>query len=274
MLNRRRSYIFCGVGKSGLLADLFSASLRSAGFAAFSIDSSSFLHGDAGILKVSTDPQVIFISKSGSSYELALIASHLRKHGIGTSLWTSIKNPPLEEYVDDINYIECEFEGNSLGLPSRSLVAYAEYFYGLFNSALIDLEHEIVGFSHPHGAIGRALERLENVMHKDVENLTIDIESLSHDRLLEKMALGKLGVAFVTKYGKLFNVITDGDVRRCSHAKELLAFARIERQSQRILVTSSKEDALLLMKRHVINVVPVVKEDGHLVGYISKNDYI
>lgn len=274
MLNRNYSYIFCGVGKSGLLADLFSASLRSAGFASFSIDSSSFLHGDAGILKVSTNPRVIFISKSGSSYELALIASHLRKNSIGTGLWTSSKNPPLAEYVDEIIYIECDAEGNSLGLPSYSLVAYAEYFYKLFNKALGDLDNEVIGFSHPHGAIGRALERLDNVMHKDLENLAIDVDSLSHDRLLEKMAIGKLGVAFITKLGKLYNVITDGDIRRCSNGGELLAFAKIERQGHSIPTAGSKEDALLLMKRHSINVVPVVDQDDILVGYISKNDYI
>lgn len=67
---------------------------------------------------------------------------------------------------------------------------------------------------HPGGALGRALVRVSDLMHKGKEIPLVD-ETVSMQRALMVMASGRLGCVGVTnKEGALIGIVTDGDLRR------------------------------------------------------------
>lgn len=151
--------VFCGVGKSAFLADLFSAQLHTFGYLSLSIDGSRLGHGEMAILD--RQASLVFISHSGKSQELIDLANRLRNEPETRPrllLLTGNDQSPLAKLCDLVmSYGEVEEPTNPL-IPSRSIV-YAVSTFQLFLQKLIQHYqaselNKIVRDNHPLGEIG------------------------------------------------------------------------------------------------------------------------
>src|SRR5262249_21676429 len=76
---------FCGVGKSGFIAEKLAVTLVSTGTRALFVPPTNALHGDLGI--VSPGDLFILISKSGESDELLNLIPYVRNKGAVPVCW-------------------------------------------------------------------------------------------------------------------------------------------------------------------------------------------
>jgi len=87
------------------------------------------------------------------------------------------------------------------------------------------------------------------------------------------------GIAPIVEDGRLIGVVTDHDIalRVVAEARDPLA-TRVEDVASRDLVTidpdQDLDDALAVMAHHNVKHLPVIEEDGTLVGMIARADVL
>ena len=146
-----------GIGKAGLVAKRFNASLSSVGVPSSWVHGTEWVHGDLGALK--SGDAVIAISHSGKTQELvATLPGHLAVRNVKLFAICSSKESPLGQAADEV--AEAPASGELLGsVPSRSIVAQE----AVCNAILSELVYSSgytendFGFNHPGGAIGADL---------------------------------------------------------------------------------------------------------------------
>ena len=80
ILKTEGKLVFCGVGKSGLIARKAAATLSSVGTPSFFIDGNDFSHGDSG--SVTKKDVVIIYSSSGETNELKKVITYCGRMGV------------------------------------------------------------------------------------------------------------------------------------------------------------------------------------------------
>ena len=89
---------FCGIGKSGFVAEKIAMTFVSLGIKAFYMSATNALHGDIGI--VSDQDTVIFLSKSGETKELLDLFPFIKEKGAYTVSLICRENSSLEKLSD------------------------------------------------------------------------------------------------------------------------------------------------------------------------------
>jgi arabinose-5-phosphate isomerase len=130
--------------------------------------------------------------------------------------------------------------------------------------------------SHPAGSLGRKLLlHVEDVMRTGENSPMVAPDALLRDGLLEMTRKG-LGMTSIATNGKLLGVFTDGDLRRVldrslnmqtTPMHEVMT-ANPKRAKPRMLAA----EAVHLMDMHRITALPVVDDDGMLVGALNIHD--
>jgi arabinose-5-phosphate isomerase len=133
--------------------------------------------------------------------------------------------------------------------------------------------------SHPGGTLGRRLLLLiDDLMHTGDALPQVDADTLLSDALMEMTRKGLGMTAVVDANKKLAGVFTDGDLRRAIDHKIDLHTARI-----RDVMTSEcttvhpgmlAAEALQIMDSTKINALPVLDDDGELVGALNMHDLL
>jgi len=207
--------IVTGMGKSGHIARKIAATLASTGQPAFFVHPAEAAHGDLGMI-VKGDI-VIAISNSGESAELAAILHYTRRFSIPLIAVTSNTDSTLAQAGDVVLLLPHEAEAGAGGLaPTTSTTMTLA-----LGDALAVAVFESRGFSpedfknfHPGGKLGRALLRVEEIMHAH-EELPLVKKTDTMDSVLLVMTAKGFGCAgVVDENGKLIGMITDGDLRR------------------------------------------------------------
>ena len=146
-----------GIGKAGLVAKRFNASLSSIGVPSAWVHGTEWVHGDLGALK--SGDAVIAISHSGKTAELVgTFPGHLAARDVKLFAICSTADSPLGQAADEV--VEAPASEELLGsVPSRSIVAQE----AVCNAILTELVSATgytdtdFGFNHPGGAIGAAI---------------------------------------------------------------------------------------------------------------------
>ena len=208
--------IISGVGKSGIIARKWAATLSSTGTPSFFLDPSNASHGDMG--QITSNDIVVLISNSGQSNELKNIIQYTSRNknikliGI-TSKKDSIlyKNSDISFLTPSIkeagpeNIVPTSSTTNQLALGDAIAIACMKYK----NFTKLDFKK-----FHPSGSLSVKLKTVGDLMIVG-RKMPIVFENLKMKKALKIITIKRLGVLIIKKRnGDTIGIITDGDLKR------------------------------------------------------------
>lgn len=280
VLNCRGRVCLTGMGKAGLVGRKIQATLASTGTLAYSLHPTEALHGDLGM--VHPDDVVIALSKSGDS-EVAKLVSTLKKIGCLIILLTAEPGSSAAQNADIVLSIGSIPEACPLGLaPSSSTTAMLALGDALALTVMKQkaIKPEEYAFYHQGGALGRALLKVREIMRVGTNcPRVLETDKLSdcYEAMLEA-PLRAGATVVVDDTGKLTGILTQGDIFRLIARKSYPTDRRVSeimtRNPKRIMAEQSALDALALMRDYFIDELPVVDDQGRLLGLLDVQDLI
>jgi arabinose-5-phosphate isomerase len=272
--------VITGIGKSGIIGQKISATLNSTGTPSFFLHPVEAMHGDLGMV-MPTDV-VIAISYSGGTIELNALLGSLHKRGVTIIAMTGGLHSILAEEADLVLDIGVPMEACPLGLaPTASTTATLAMGDALAVVLLQKKKFQASDFrkNHPGGSLGERLKvRVREVM------LTGEAVPWVHGdepaaRAIEVLNEKNLGAVLVMGAGeKILGIVTDGDVRRSiALGKALVSLKAADIMTpDPVAIDGSMlaADALSIMQRHEITVLPIVNEGEGLAGILHLHDLL
>jgi arabinose-5-phosphate isomerase len=275
----RGRVIVTGMGKSGHVAGKIAATLASTGTPSFFMHAAEASHGDIGM--ITREDVLLAVSNSGETAELLLLIPHVSRLGVPLIALTGNARSTLARAATAHLDVSVAEEACPLNLaPTASTTATLA-----LGDALAVALLEARGFtpqdfarSHPGGTLGRKLLlHVSDVMRRGDE-LPVVSPSLTLGQGLVVMSSKGLGMCAVVEDGKLLGVFTDGDLRRAlDHAADIHRTTMREVMTapgKRIAATELAAEAAHLMEKHRITALPVVDEDGALIGAFNVHDLL
>ncbi len=271
--------IITGIGKSGIIGQKIAATLNSTGTSSFFLHPVEAMHGDLGL--VDEQDVVLAISYSGETGELNLLLPSLKKRGVGVISMTGNINSTLARHGDAVLAVSVPREACPLGLaPTSSTTAALAMGDALAVVLLNCKQFKASDFrrNHPGGSLGERLKvKVSEVMitGKDIPTVT---KSTNMPEAVEVMNKKNLGAVLVMSKGELAGIITDGDIRRLlSRGETVTSMSASEVMTgdpKTISADLMAADALSIMQRHEITILPVHDQDGSLAGVLHLQDLL
>lgn len=280
IMNCPARVIITGIGKSGIIGQKIAATLNSTGTPAFFLHPVEAMHGDLGIV----DPQdvILAISYSGETAELNLLLPSLKKRGAKLIAMTGDKNSNLAKCADAILCVKVPKEACPLGLaPTASTTAALAMGDALAVVLLNKKQFNERDFrrNHPGGSLGERLKvKVSEVMLSGEQMPLVPSTSSLQEAILELNKKNLGAVLIMEGKSKVAGILTDGDIRRLvsnsadfknQHLTEVMTQAPKSIEEELLAA-----DALSIMQRHEITVLPVKNKDGALAGILHLQDLL
>ncbi len=280
MLECKGRIIVIGMGKSGHVGSKIAATLASTGSPAFFVHPAEASHGDLGMITASD--VVLALSNSGETGEITTILPLIKRLGVPLIALTGNTDSTLARAASVHIDVGVAAEACPLGLaPTASTTATLAMGDALAVSLLQARGFTAEDFarSHPGGRLGRRLLLLiDDVMHTGERIPRAHPDDPLASSLVEMTRQG-LGMAVVVDGNdSLLGVFTDGDLRRAVDRAVDLRTARVGEvmtspcKSVRTGILAA--EALHLMEEHKINALPVVDDDGRVMGAFNMHDLL
>lgn len=212
----RGKVVVTGVGKSGLVGLLITATLNSTGTPAVFMNAGEALHGDVGV--VTPDDVVLMLSKSAETPELTALLPSLQRIGATLIGIFGREDTPLGRAM--ALSVDASTDREACGLSvaptaSATVMLVIGHAIAMALATRKQVSHERLATLHPGGHIGRRLlRRVREVMTEAVLLPTIPASASLREAVsvLDERAFGAV---FVLGEGRrLDGIVTDGDVRR------------------------------------------------------------
>ena len=209
--------IFCGMGKSGLIAQKASSTMSSISIPSFFIEGGNFSHGDSGSV-TSRDVMCIY-SNSGETNEIKKVIAYCTKIGTKIISICQKKNSTLSKASDVNILVPASKEAGLPLLPTTSTTSFLAISDALAVALLNKKKFGLYDFKlrHQDGSIGKLLTYAEDLMIKNKNKLPLVNENNTLSKGIKVMNKCKLGTLIaLNSMGHLTGVISDGDIRRAS----------------------------------------------------------
>ncbi len=281
MLNCRGRIVVTGMGKSGHIGGKIAATLASTGSPAFFVHPGEASHGDLGM--ITAQDVVLALSNSGGTDEILTIVPLIKRLGAPLIALTGNPASRLATEADVHLDVSVEREACPLGLaPTSSTTATLVMGDALAISLLESRGFTADDFalSHPGGRLGkRLLLHVADLMHSDEALPKINQQRSLAEALMEMSEKGLGMTTVVDDADQLCGIFTDGDLRRVlNHGKIDVQTMKISDAMTRQFTTIEKNqlaaEALQLMDSKRINALPVVADDGRLIGALNMHDLL
>ncbi len=278
--NTKGRVIISGMGKSGIIGQKIVATLNSTGTRALSLHPVEALHGDLGI--VSRHDVFIAISNSGEAEELSDLIPIIRNIGCKIISFTGKTGSTLARIGDIVIDVGVEREACPLGLaPTASTTAALAMGDALAVALINKKQFTTKDFKkfHPGGALGQRLSsRVSDIMLTG-DQVPIAVEGVLMKDAIEKINHFDLGALFITQEDTtLLGIITDGDLRRVILAKDAILELYVEdvmiKNPKTLTMNMPVYDALNIMERYEITVLPVIDQDKKVRGILHLHDIL
>ena len=280
ILNTRGKLIITGVGKSGLVGAKMAATFASTGTASFFLHPTEALHGDLGM--ISKGDTLLAISSSGESEELTKILPHIKRFDIPLIGLTAHQASTLGKYADVFLNISVKKEACPLGIAPTTSTTLTMALGDALAIALMKKrgfkEKDFASF-HPGGALGKKLFiKIKDLMRSTSLPLINTQATLKEAVVI--MSEGKLGtVLIVDKENKFIGLLSDGDLRRALMSEDFnldnLAMDYATKNPKSYHNTELlASDALEIIENERIQLLPLVKENGEIIGVLHIHDLI
>ncbi len=272
--------VVTGMGKSGHVGRKIAATLASTGSPSFFLHPAEASHGDIGM--ITGGDVVIALSNSGETAELITILPPIKRLGVPLVALTGNRASTLSRYATVTLDVSVPAEACPLNLaPTASTTAALA-----MGDALAVAVLEARGFteqdfarSHPAGSLGRRLlMHVEDVMRSGAELPAVGPGTLLSAGLLEMSRKGLGMTTVVDDDGNVLGIFTDGDLRRTLDRQ-----VDVHSTTMREVMTAGGKvakprmlaaEAVRLMEEHRITALPVVDDEGRLVGALNVHDLL
>ncbi len=280
ILKTKGRVIVSGMGKTGIIAQKFSATLASTGTPSLFLHTAEAIHGDLG--KVTNDDIVVILSNSGSTEEMKQLLPLLKKIGVLIISLTGNTKSVLAKYSDVVLDVSVKKEACILGLAPTASTTAALAMTDALAVCLLEqkgFKEKDFAFFHPGGAIGRRLLlKVEDLMRSGKFNPIVGEEKKVSEVLLA-ITRARAGCAtIVNKQGKLKGIFTDGDLRRHLESDENLPSRRISEVMTSKPTVVYKDmlaaQAMRIMQDKRIDEIPVVDKFMRPVGLLDIQDLL
>ena len=280
ILKTKGRVVVSGMGKTGIIAQKFSATLASTGTPSLFLHSAEAVHGDLG--KVISDDMVVIISNSGTSEELKQLLPLLKKIGSKIIALTGNTQSILAKYSDVVLDISVKKEACPLGLAPTASTTATLAMTDALAVCLLELKgfkEKDFAFFHPGGLLGKKLLlKVEDIMRTGKANPVVN-EEKSVSAVLLKITEARAGSATVVdKKGKLKGIFTDGDLRRHLKIGENLTKRKIKDVMTKNPTVVGKDmlavEAIHILQEKKIDEVPVVDINRRPIGLLDVQDLL
>ncbi|HUS79761.1 MAG TPA: KpsF/GutQ family sugar-phosphate isomerase [Armatimonadota bacterium] len=274
--------IVTGIGKSGAVGNKLAGTLASTGTPAYFMHAAEAVHGDLGM--VNAEDVAIMITNSGETEELVRILPVIKRRGAKIIAICGNEHSTVGKAADVALDASVEREACPLGLAPTSS-ALAELAMG---DALAMAVMRARGFTmdeygqtHPGGQLGRrVLLRVEDLMHGGEDNPTVGMDATVEEALLTmSTAVVRGAVSIVGEDQKLRGLFTDGDFRvlmqKVQDRNEVMSRPIVEVMTKKptiVKVGTLGVVALRIMDEREFDNIPVVDEEGRVVGILDVQD--
>ncbi len=271
--------VVTGMGKPWLIGQKISATLASTGSPSLALHAAEAFHGDLG--RVVKPDVVLILSNSGETAEIVELLDAFKKIGVKVIAITGNRSSTLARAADVVLWIGELDEACPMGLaPSTTTTAMLAMGDALALTVLKLREFgpEEYAFFHPGGSLGRKLMKVEELMRRGPRLAVIE-ESATVQEAITRITSARSGAIAVTdERGRLAGIFTDGDLRRQMATNARLLSAVIgevmTRSPRTIGPTALCSEAARILREKKIDELPVVAEDGRLVGMIDVQDIL
>lgn len=280
ILNIKGRVVVTGVGKSGIIGRKISATLSSTGTPSFFLHPVEALHGDLGM--VTSEDILLAISYSGNTLEVCELASILKKRNIKIISLTGNPESRLAKLSDIVINTKIPKEACPFDLaPTTSTTATLA-----LGDALAVCLFELKGLgsedfrkNHPGGSLGERLKvKVKEIMLVGEKIPVVSEGTLLEDAILE-IDRKRLGCVLITNsLGTLTGIITDGDLRRIFLKYKTYSDIKVEEvmtKNPKVIEENRLAlEALEMMEKYLITVLPVINYDQKLVGILHLHDIL
>lgn len=270
--------IVAGIGKSGLIARKIAATMTSTGTPAMFLHPTESVHGDLGIV---TEQDVgVLLSKSGETAELLPLLDQLTRLGVPCIAITGNTESTLarNSTVALDGWVREEACPHDLAPTTSTTLALA------LGDALAVALLEEKGFRredfakfHPGGSLGRKLlVRVRDVMvHEGLRRLT---EGATMREAIVVLAKQRGLVVVQDAGGRLAGVVTTGDLTRLMQTRPDVMDVPLGDVMTRTPKTARADElgsaAVHLMETTGVIALPVLEDDGRIVGVVHLHDLL
>ena len=272
--------VVTGMGKSGHVGSKIAATLASTGSPAFFVHPAEAGHGDIGM--ITARDIVLALSNSGETDELLTILPVIKRLDVPLIALTGKKGSTLARYATVALDVSVPAEACPLNLaPTASTTATLAMGDALAVAVLEDrgFTEEDFARSHPGGSLGRRLLlHVDEVMRKGDDLPAVGPDTPLSAGLLEMSRKGLGMTTVLDERRRVLGVFTDGDLRRTLDTEVDLRKTRM-----RDVMTAQPKvarprmlaaEAVHLMEQYRITALPVVDDDGALVGALNVHDLL
>ena len=276
--NAKGRVIVGGIGKSGIVGRKIVATLNSTGTRSLFLHPVEAMHGDLGI--VSGDDIFLALSNSGETDELNILVSSIRRIGCVVIAFTGDKNSTLAKHSDIVIDVGVEREACPLGLaPTASTTALLAMGDALAVVLINKKRFNPSDFRkiHPGGMLGQRLSsEVKDIMLTGESVPLVSVGAFMDEaiKIIDRFELG--AVIVVMDDNILEGIITDGDIRRCVAKKrpvyELSVKDVMSKKPRTVGPDSPAYDALNIMERHEITILPITDSSGKVGGILHLHD--
>ncbi len=278
--NSKGRIIVSGIGKSGIVGRKIVATLNSTGTSSLFLHPAEAMHGDLGV--VGQEDVFLALSNSGETDELNSLIPSVRKIGCKIIAFTGDKNSTLAQNSDIVLDVGVEREACPLGLaPTASSTALLAMGDALAVVLLNKKHFNTSDFKkiHPGGTLGQRLSSQVKDIMLTGTSIPRVVEGTSLEGAIREINRLELGAAFVVSSDDiLVGIITDGDLRRFLVNNESVRGKSIEdvmsKNPRTVSPSSPAFDALNIMEKFQITVLPITDSDGRVLGILNLHDIL
>mgnify|MGYP000247658232 CR=1 FL=1 len=272
--------IVSGIGKSGIIGRKITATLNSTGTRSLFLHPVEAMHGDLGM--VGADDVFLAMSYSGETDELNLLLPSIRNIGCTVIAMTGNPSSTLAKHSDIVIDVGVEKEACPMGLaPTASTTALLAMGDALAVVLINKKQFKSSDFKrfHPGGALGQRLSsQVRDIMFTGSSVPVVSTRTSMEQAVAEMDRHGLGALIIVDDDQKLAGIITDGDLRRLiAQKKSIFDQSLIDAMTPSPLHTSAHTpayDALNVMEKHEITILPIVDENHRVIGILHLHDIL
>ena len=280
ILESKGKVVTTGIGKSGIVGRKIMATLASTGTTAVYLHPVEAQHGDLGV--VSRGDVVLALSNSGETRELVELLPALKEAGAKLIAFTGGLESALAQAADAVVDCKVEREACPLNLAPTTSTTASLAMGDALAVVLMENRHfkeDDFRARHPAGKLGERLSlTVSQVMTLGGDRTPSVGPEASGAEALKVMDRGDIGTVLITRGQTLLGIFTDGDVRR-----KLLEGVNLAETPVSQLMTpdplcihpdDKAAHALTIMESKLITALPLVDQDGRLLGVVHLHDLL
>ncbi len=272
--------VVTGMGKMGHVARKAAATFSSTGAPAFFLHPSEALHGDLGM--VAKADVVIALSNSGETAELLDLVPHLVRQGIPLIGMTGRRESTLARRSQVTLDVSVAREADEISSAPTASTAVTMAMCDALAVALMRVRgftRDQFAIFHPSGHLGKKmLTIVQDVMHSG-ERMPVASPTISMREAIVEMSKKGLGcVIAVDENRHIVGILTDGDLRRLLAANHNPLSESLQQhlvhRPKTVATNLLAAEALQVMERHSITVLPVIDANQQLVGVLHLHSLV